>query len=254
MTQNKQTNDMIQPVKNDKASKYLLVIACSLCAVSLLIATFLLGQRSTDKLQNVPPKTETITYQMEETPNQASAYEEIIMTSDTMPTEPETISVPTQTETELPTTVPEPIYENRSLASCIVLKTTNEPGSTTDVTFGDWEDSSGKKRNNSVRFWVVDRPGWSNTEYAIFDISSGYERVSGIVAAEVNSEKNAEMYIRIYVDDILKYTSDRITLQTPPEWFEIDISEGERLTVECITSSSSFGYSVVDANVSKQIN
>lgn len=145
----------------------------------------------------------------------------------------------------------EPIHENRSLASCNILKTSNESGSTTDVAIGDWKDSSGKKRNNSVRFWVTDKPGWSNTEYATFDISSGYERISGIVAAEVNSEEDAEMYVRIYVDDIPKYTSGRITLQTPPERFEIDISGGERLTVECTTTSSSFGYSVVDANVSK---
>lgn len=146
---------------------------------------------------------------------------------------------------------PEPIHENRSLASCKMLETSNESGSTTDVAIGDWKDSSGKKRNNSVRFWVTDKPGWSNTEYATFDISSGYERVSGIVAAEANSEENAEMYVRIYVDDIPKYTSGRITLHTPPERFEIDISGGERLTVECTTTSSSFGYSVVDANVSK---
>lgn len=129
------------------------------------------------------------------------------------------------------------------LTRCTVLDSGNAPGSTTDVAAGDWTDAEGLIYPESVKFWVIDQPGWSNMEYIEYSLDGEFETLSFTVAHSSRSESGSNLKFVIYVDGENRFETYNIT---PGEWLnsEIDVSGGRVLRIECITDSPADGHGI----------
>lgn len=139
----------------------------------------------------------------------------------------------------------------RPLTDCAPLGDTNVPGSTTDVAVGTWRDCFGMEHTDSIKFWIAKVSGWQASEYAIYSLSGKYETLSGTIVAGEKSAHNAQMQIRIYLDGSLAYESDPVWHGSDPVTFEVNVHGVKEVRVECVTESASFGYCLLDAEVSE---
>ena len=135
-----------------------------------------------------------------------------------------------------------------SLTNLKKLRDTNADGKNEDVVVGDFREESGKEIDDAVRFWVVDKSGYTNTESIDFYLANSYSSLAGMVFAGDQSEKGANMTLRFYGDERLIAEIADITKGS--EYFpEIDVSDVEVLRIECSTEKSSHGYCFIQASV-----
>lgn len=137
------------------------------------------------------------------------------------------------------------------LASCRKVEDSNPAGKTKDVGIGYWKDVFGTTHADSARFWVVEKSGWQNTEYIVYELNGSYTTLAGEIVSGSSSDAGSYATILIYLDDVLTYTSPEITLTTQPVQFEIDVSGVKQIRVVCTTDSSAFNYCIVDAVLSE---
>lgn len=141
------------------------------------------------------------------------------------------------------------IMQIASLTDLRKLRDTNAHGKNKDVIIGDFREDSGKEIEDAVRFWVVDKSGYTNTESVDFYLANSYTTLSGLVFAGEQSENGANMTLRFYGDERL---IGEITNITKDKEYcpEIDVSDVEVLRVECSTQKSAHGYCFIQASVS----
>ena len=127
------------------------------------------------------------------------------------------------------------------LTRCAVLDSGNEPGSTSDVAVGDWVDAEGLTCPESLKFWVIDQPGWSNMEFIEYSLGGNYSTLSFIFAHSEQSEQSSALSFVIYLDG--EKICDAYDLAWD-EWTgaELDVTGGNVLRIECITHSPVHGY------------
>lgn len=149
--------------------------------------------------------------------------------------------VPTMEPTAAPTEAPLPT----PLILCEVLEQTNDGEGQKDVVLGAWKDSFGNRHANAVKFWVIDRVGWANSEHIVFALDEAYRKLEGVISCGEDSESASEMTINIYLDDRLVYQSDVIDIGTAPFEYSIDVTNARTIRIECITDTNCFGHAIV---------
>lgn len=137
------------------------------------------------------------------------------------------------------------------LTACQKLEDTNSLGKEDDITKGSWRDSFGNTHDASLRFWVVDKENFHNTEYITYALDGRYTTLTGQIVASEQSGKNSHGVIMIYLDGDLVYTSQKIYYTTQPVEFEIDVTDAQQIRVVCTTESSEFNYTILEAGLSE---
>lgn len=125
--------------------------------------------------------------------------------------------------------------------------TSNETESSSDVDIGTWVDKTGTAYVNSIKFWVMESYGMSDTEYIDYVLSEAYNELSLTIAAEQGSAENTSSKILVYADSILIYESEWVDNNTLPVQTTLDISNRRQLHIVCTTDSQSSCYSIVSA-------
>ncbi len=132
------------------------------------------------------------------------------------------------------------------LFSCPVLEDSNNGGGTTDVSIGNWIGLDGSMHTNATKFWVINYPGWNNTEHILLNIDKNYETLLISLCIARGSENGANAYLRVYLDGKLSATSSTVSgLETGT--MTLDVSGASRIRIECITESPQIAYCIVDA-------
>lgn len=113
-----------------------------------------------------------------------------------------------------------------------------------DVGIGTWTDTFGNAYTEAIRFWVVDRPNWYDTEQIVFDLDHNYRSLSCTFSCGTESDPGASVRILIYGDGQLIYESATVYTDTQPLAFSVDVSGIEQLVVACTTDSEAFSYGI----------
>lgn len=175
-------------------------------------------------------------------PQLSALIETIIEPPSTEPTEIE--SSVASSETIVSGTIHTP------LTHCFFVDDSNQSGSNTDVCVGDWTDVDGNYYPNSLRFWVIDDPKWSNTEHVTYRLEEQYETISGTIAAEQKCDHGASFVFTIYLDGNPVYETAKITDSSGPLDFSYIICGASEITIVCTTDSASSGYCIFSATLS----
>lgn len=135
------------------------------------------------------------------------------------------------------------ICPSPDLSQLKLLSDTNEEGSHEDVKFGEFYEQ-GRTWDATVRFWVADKPGWSNTESLEVYLGSSYETLFIMAYAGEHSDKDANMTLRFYGDGEFLYEMNDIVFVEGDDAYDatVDISNVDVLKVECCTDVDAFGY------------
>lgn len=139
--------------------------------------------------------------------------------------------------------------ESISLSRCDFVESSNEPGSNSDVAVGDWIDVFGDHHPNSIKFWVMDKPGWSSVEHTTYYVGGKYKTLAGNFVAEQSSEDGSNFVFEIFLDGVRKYTTKSIDNSSQAVNFSYNIRGANEICIVCYTSSSSSGYCIFDAVV-----
>lgn len=134
------------------------------------------------------------------------------------------------------------------LSDCEMVESTNASGNK-DVVVGAWKDSFGTTHPDSVRFWVKEVSGYTDTEYGVFDLNAGYRTLTATIAAEMNNSSGAFTRFLVYADDVLIYESDEVYSGTQPFDITLDVEGVELLRVLCTTDSAEDAYGIFDGNL-----
>lgn len=132
------------------------------------------------------------------------------------------------------------------LTAATALSSSNESSVPSDICIGDWTDRNGQVYPNALKFWVVDRPNWSNTEYIEYQLDGSYTTFSAIIAAEQGSEANAQMWINFYLDGQIIYSSGLIGGNVT-EGVRFPIGDARTIRIECVTNMDAQGHCIVSA-------
>lgn len=142
-------------------------------------------------------------------------------------------------------------YLTMPMVSCAVLDNSNLPGKTSDVSVGNWRDIHGIDHPDALRFWVVSKSGYNNTEYIVYHLNGNFATLSGQIVSDSDSDADSNSVIMVYLDDVLVYTSPEITMSSAAVPFTIDVGDAETMRIVCTTDSASFHYCIVDAALSE---
>lgn len=166
----------------------------------------------------------------------------VLVDSESHEKEPEKEIVVTETAAES-------IIDPLPLSQCEFVDDSNGPGSTVDVCVGNWTDVFGNYYPNSHKFWVIDSPGWVDTEHITYRLGKQYDTLSGYIVAEQGNESNATTIINIYLDEKLAYTSSEVTNSTQPISFSISVSGANQIRIVCSTDTAAEGYCIFYASL-----
>jgi len=119
-----------------------------------------------------------------------------------------------------------------------------------DVVAGTWSDIHGSVIADGVRFWVIDKSYYSDTEGATFILGGQYTKLEGSFALECDSENGASVSFILYFDGEMVYESSLITENSRGENFCYDISGVNEVRIECTTDSAEHSFGVVQAYLS----
>lgn len=116
-----------------------------------------------------------------------------------------------------------------------------------DANIGLWQDIFGNEYNNAVRFWVANRPGWTNTESVAFKTDGKYDLLELTIVSAKESGQSASFNVSVYADGQLIYISDQIDNHTSPVSAYVSITSVEELKVICTTDDEASAYCIVNA-------
>ena len=122
-----------------------------------------------------------------------------------------------------------------------LISDTNAKGKNDDVKYGSFYQN-GRKWDSSVRFWVANKSGYTNTESMEVCLANSYSTLVALAFAGKESDDNTNMTLRFYGDGELLYEMKNIVLGAEEQYAEIDITDIEILKVECSTDVAAFGY------------
>lgn len=135
------------------------------------------------------------------------------------------------------------------LSRYVVLEDSNEVGSASDVSAGNWKDIFGTYHSEALKFWVIQRSGWSNAESITFELNEQCQVLSGYIVAEERCKADANCIISIYLDGELAYQSEQITRTSDPVFFELPLVDIGNVRIVCATDANDFGHFIVSAIV-----
>ena len=123
------------------------------------------------------------------------------------------------------------------LTWCNKLEDTNTPGTQMkDVRVGDFRDSFGNTQRDALKFWVMDRPGFNDTEYIVYDLTQGFETLEFTIATDMENHRDGTIRILIYdEDDNLLYDSGWVGNDSQPMQGIVDVAGVDTLRIECTT-------------------
>lgn len=133
------------------------------------------------------------------------------------------------------------IKQSASLPELKLLSDTNAKDKKDDVKYGTFYQD-GEKWEDMVRFWVIDKSGYTNTESLEVYLANSYSTLVALAFAGDASDEETNMTLRFYGDGKLIYEMSEITLGAEESYAEIDVTDVEILKVECITEVNAFGY------------
>ena len=136
----------------------------------------------------------------------------------------------------------------RYLTGMEVVGHSDNSSRSADIAIGNWEDPVGAVYWSAMKFWVIDRSGWSNTEYIEYALDGTYSTLSGTIVSSVDSDPNAVMWIEIYLDDRLAYTSSKVGYFDYVPYM-VDIRGAKNIRISCSTDTNAQGYCVATAAV-----
>lgn len=136
------------------------------------------------------------------------------------------------------------------LTRCRFVADSNPEGSPDkkDVLIDDWRSVSGAVCPKSTKFWVVDRPGYNDTEWIEFDLDENYDFMSGTVVLSDESEEGAQIQVNIYIDETLAFSSQKLA-GDQDEPFLLDVTGANVIRIECVGHSYAFAHGIVTSAV-----
>ncbi len=137
------------------------------------------------------------------------------------------------------------------LAWCTMVENSNKIGSNSDVAVGTWTDVTNTQHPDSLKFWVVEKKGWSNTEHAVLQLGGQYETMVGSVVMANVSKANSYASIRIYLDGTLAYESGNVRNDMGAVSFTLDVTGVTQVRVVCTTTCPNSSHCILDAGLSK---
>lgn len=140
-----------------------------------------------------------------------------------------------------------PAAMGKALISMTAVKDTNS-ASGNDIMAGEFYDPVGAKYWDALKFWVIDQEGYNNTEHITYALDKEYSTICGTIVSAAESEPGAEMWIEIYLDDRLIYTSEKVGYYDYATYM-VDIHGGSTLRIACITDTNAHGHCVVTSMV-----
>lgn len=128
------------------------------------------------------------------------------------------------------------------LARCAVAS------ATPDAQFGTWTDTGGIQYEDALRFWVANRPGYTNTEAMEFRLEGSAITISGTFTTEASTESGATVSLNLYADGTPVYMSPSVA---PGQSISVaaNIRGADILRVECVTDVPSQGYGLLWASL-----
>ena len=111
-------------------------------------------------------------------------------------------------------------------------------------------DSYGYGYNGYSRFYNI---GWDD-KYVIYNIADGYSVFSGSIVCATDTRPDEQMKLMFYVDDELKYTTPAFGKLSEKIDFNIDVSQGKKLTIKggLVSGDGRYAYCVlVNLNIKK---
>lgn len=128
------------------------------------------------------------------------------------------------------------------LTSYPVQEDSNDNDRNRDVTLGAWMDFAGNLYTDALRFWVIDKNGWNDSEYIDYRLDGKFKELELTTAAEKNSAQNTSTKIMVYADGQLIYETGWQTRSTSAEKVTLDITGCKVLRILCTTDSGDFCY------------
>ena len=117
---------------------------------------------------------------------------------------------------------------------------------------GIFVDSFGNSYDGSFHFKYVGFP--NQEDYAIFNLKGECTTFMGSIVACQATGSNEQMLIQIYVDNVLKYTSQQFGKTSEKIDFEVDVTGGKQLMIKAGLASGDWSracFSIVDGKLTK---
>lgn len=133
------------------------------------------------------------------------------------------------------------IKQSASLTELKLISDTNAPGKKEDIKYGNFYHK-GQEWEDTVRFWVIDKSGYTNLESMEVSLANSYSTLVALAFAGKESDDTTNMTLRFYGDGELLYEMKDIVLDAEESYAEIDVTDVEILKVECTTDVNAFGY------------
>lgn len=141
------------------------------------------------------------------------------------------------------------IYGPTQLTQLPKLADTNDI-SGVDIQVGDWTDVSGELHAQSLKFWVMDRPGYERTESIEYSLEGKYNCIKATIYMCDMSDAGAEASVCIYADGVQILRDCEITMENPVNSGpSLDITGVQTLRVECTGTTSASAYCIVAAKL-----
>ena len=130
-----------------------------------------------------------------------------------------------------------------------MIRDTNGSGKN-DVKVGNWTDMVGNEFRDALKFWVVKRSGYSDTESIDYALGGKYNHISGRISMSNASDRNAKAYVCIYADGRQIARFDEMSTEDNEDRpFSVDITGAKTLRIECVGTTKAFAHCIVAAYV-----
>ena len=133
------------------------------------------------------------------------------------------------------------IKQSAALTELKFISDTNAKNKKDDVKYGKFYHD-GREWEDMVRFWVIDKSGYTNSESLEVYLGNSYTTLVALAFAGEESDDDTDMTLRFYGDGELLEEINGIVLGAEESYAEIDVTDVEILKVECSTEVSAFGY------------
>ena len=139
------------------------------------------------------------------------------------------------------------------LGWCTMVESSNEAGNSgRDVMVGDFYDTRGTLHTDAVKFWTIEQAGWSDTEYAVFNLGGKYRELELTLCAAEENEAGGTTKILVYADGVLIYESGWVG--NAPVLVTLDVTGVRKLYIEATTDSGVFCHCLCDGLLYAVIN
>lgn len=111
-----------------------------------------------------------------------------------------------------------------------------------DIQVGTWELTCGAADEEALRFWVLNKAGYHNTEYVEYRLNGEYALLRCWVGIEESSKPNTDISFTVYGDG--KKLATIRPNDDYPVGCAINVEDISVLQISCTNKSSANGYGV----------